>query len=234
MTEEEFEELRPSAFGIAYRMLGSVSEAEDVVQEGFLRLHRARAGGERIASPRAYLSTVVSRLSLDHLRSARVQRESYVGDWLPEPLVASAADDPARKAEMADSLSLAFLVLLENLSPEQRAAFLLREVFDYPYEQIAAIIGTAEDNARQLVSRARKHVNEARPRFEASHERREQLASSFFAALRDGDLQALEKLLADDVVVHADGGGSVRAITRPVYGRDRVARLLLKVMRAAG
>ena len=126
MIEEEVDELRPSAFAIAYRMLGSVSEAEDVVQEGFLRLHRARAGGERIASPRAFLSTVVSRLSVDHLRSARVQRESYVGEWLPEPLVTSAADDPARKAEMADSLSLAFLVLLESLSPEQRAAFLLR------------------------------------------------------------------------------------------------------------
>ena len=130
MTEEEFDELRPSAFAVAYRMLGSVSEAEDVVQEGFLRLHRAREGGERIESPRAYLSTVVSRLSLDHLRSARVQREVYVGEWLPEPLVASADDDPARKVEMADSLSLAFLVLLESLSPEQRAAFLLHEVFD--------------------------------------------------------------------------------------------------------
>jgi RNA polymerase sigma factor (sigma-70 family) len=132
MTEEEFDELRPSAFAIAYRMLGSVSEAEDVVQEGFLRLHRAREGGERIESPRAYLSTVVSRLSLDQLRSARVRRESYVGEWLPEPLVASTVQDPARKAEMADSLSLAFLVLLESLSPEQRAAFLLHEAFDEP------------------------------------------------------------------------------------------------------
>ena len=152
MTEEEFDELRPSAFAIAYRMLGSVSEAEDVVQEGFLRLHRAREGGERIESPRAYLSTVVSRLSLDHLRSARVRRETYVGDWLPEPLVASADDDPARKAEMADSLSLAFLVLLESLSPEQRAAFLLREVFDEPYDRIAEIVGTSEQNARQLAA----------------------------------------------------------------------------------
>jgi RNA polymerase sigma factor (sigma-70 family) len=147
MTEEEFDELRPSAFAIAYRMLGSVSEAEDVVQEGFLRLHRARAGGERIESPRAYLSTVVSRLSLDHLRSAAVRRETYVGEWLPEPLVTDADDDPVGKAEMADSLSLAFLVLLESLSPEQRAAFLLREVFDEPYDRIAKIVGTSEQNA---------------------------------------------------------------------------------------
>src|SRR5919108_336411 len=164
MTEEQLDELRPSAFAIAYRMLGSVSEAEDVVQEGFLRLHRARAGGERIESPRAYLSTVVSRLSLDHLRSAGVRRETYVGEWLPEPLVTSADDDPARKAEMADSLSLAFLVVLESLSPEQRAAFLLREVFDEPYERIAEIIGTSEQNARQLAARARRHTGPPRPR----------------------------------------------------------------------
>ena len=153
MTKNEFDELRPSAFAIAYRMLGSVSEAEDVVQEGFLRLHQVREGGERIESPRAYLSTVVSRLSLDHLRLARIRRETYVGEWLPEPLVAN-ADDPARKAEMADSLSLAFLVLLESLSPEQRAAFLLHEVFEEPYDRIAEIIATSEQNARQLVTRA--------------------------------------------------------------------------------
>src|SRR5262245_60628158 len=169
MTGEEFDELRPSAFAIAYRMLGSVSEAEDVVQEGFLRLHRAREGGELIESPRAYPSTVVSRLSLDQLRSARVRRETYMGEWLPEPLVTS-TDDPARKAEMADSLSLAFLVLLETLSPEQRAAFLLREVFDEPYERIAEVVGTSEQNARQLAARARRHVELGRPRFEASRE----------------------------------------------------------------
>src|SRR5918996_1115788 len=173
MTEEEFDELRPTAFAVAYRMLGSVSEAEDVVQEGLLRLHRARESGERIASPRAYLSTVVSRLALDQLRSARARRESYVGEWLPEPLVASADDDPARQAEMADSLSLAFLVLLESLSPEQRAAFLLREVFDEPYERIAEIIGTSEQNARQLATRARRHVEERRPHFEATRQHRE-------------------------------------------------------------
>jgi RNA polymerase sigma factor (sigma-70 family) len=210
MTEEEFSELRPSAFAIAYRMLGSVSEAEDVVQEGFLRLHRARAGGERIESPRAYLSTVVSRLSLDQLRSARARRETYVGEWLPEPLLASADDDPARRAEIADSLSLAFLVLLESLSPEQRAAFLLREVFDEPYDRIAEIIGTSEQNARQLATRARRHVEERRPRFEASREESEQLATRFFAAAEEGDLEGLEELLAHDVVFRGDGGGKAR------------------------
>jgi RNA polymerase sigma-70 factor (TIGR02957 family) len=226
MTEEDFDELRPSAFAIAYRMLGSVSDAEDVVQEGFLRLHRAREGGERIESPRAYLSTVVSRLSLDHLRSARVRRETYVGEWLPEPLVASADDDPARKAEIADSLSLAFLVLLESLSPEQRAAFLLREVFDEPYDRIAEIVGTSEQNARQLATRARRHVEERRPRFEASREQREELATRFFAAAEEGDLEGLEELLAHDVVFRGDGGGKAPALARAVHGRTRVARIL--------
>jgi RNA polymerase sigma-70 factor (TIGR02957 family) len=226
MTEEELAELRRSAFAIAYRMLGSVSEAEDVVQEGFLRLYRAREGGERIESPRAYLSTVVSRLALDQLRSARVRRETYVGEWLPEPLLASADDDPARKAEIADSLSLAFLVLLESLSPEQRAAFLLREVFDEPYDRIAEIVGTSEQNARQLVTRARRHVEERRPRFEASREQREELASRFFAAAEEGDLAGLEELLAHDVVLHGDGGGKAPALAHAIHGRARVARTL--------
>lgn len=229
MTEEEFDALRPSAFAVAYRMLGSVSEAEDVVQEGFLRLHRARAGGERIESPRAYLSTVVSRLSLDHLRSARARRETYVGEWLPEPLV---GDDPARKAEIADSLSLAFLVLLESLSPEQRAAFLLREVFEEPYDRIAEIVGTSEQNARQLAARARRHVEERRPRFEASREQREALATRFFAAAEDGDLEGLEELLAHDVVFRGDGGGKAPAARRAIHGRAKVARLLIAGLRS--
>ena len=232
MSAEEFEALRPSAFAIAYRMLGSATEAEDVVQEGFLRMHRARAEGERIESPRAYLSTVVSRLSLDHLRAARVRRETYVGEWLPEPLVTSADDDPARKAEMADSLSLAFLVLLESLSPEQRAAFLLREVFDEPYDRIAEIVGTSEQNARQLAARARRHVKERRPRFEASREQRDELATRFFAAAEEGDLQGLEELLAHDVVFRGDGGGKAPAAARAVHGRAKVARLLIAGLRA--
>ena len=227
MTDEQFAELRRSAFAIAYRMLASVSEAEDVVQEGFLRLHRASENGERIASPRAYLSTVVSRLALDHLRSASVRRETYVGEWLPEPLLAGADDDPAGKAEMADSLSLAFLVLLESLSPEQRAAFVLREVFDEPYDRIATIIGTSEANARQLAARARRHVDERRPRFETSHEQREELATRFFAAAEDGDLAGLEQLLAHDVVFRGDGGGKAPAAARAIHGRAKVARLLM-------
>jgi RNA polymerase sigma-70 factor (TIGR02957 family) len=226
------EELRPRAFAVAYRMLGSVSEAEDIVQEALLRLHNTLEQGERIESPRAYVSTVVTRLCIDQLRSARVRRESYVGEWLPEPLVDDGRSDPADHAEMADSLSMAFLVLLESLTPEQRAAFLLREVFDYPYEQIAAIIGTREDNTRQLVARARKHVDEGKPRFEASQQQRDQLASNFLAAMNTGDLHALEELLAHDVVLHGDGGGKVRAIPRPVHGRAKVARLLLAGMRA--
>jgi RNA polymerase sigma factor (sigma-70 family) len=239
-----FEELRPVGFAVAYRMLGSVSEAEDIVQDAFLRLHRRLAEGDRIDSPRAYLATVVTRLCIDHLRSARARRETYV-EALPEPLVgepgtaapliagsgaagfADAGGDPAGRAEMADSLSLAFLVLLESLSPEQRAAFLLREVFDYPYEQIGAIVATSEANARQLVARARRHVDQRRPRFEPSRERRERLARRFFAAARDGDLGALEELLAHDVTLH--GGG----LAQPVAGRVRVARTLLGAIRQA-
>jgi RNA polymerase sigma-70 factor (ECF subfamily) len=225
MTEEQLlSELRPRAFAIAYRMLGSVSEAEDAVQEALLRLHRALQEGERIESPPAYVATVVTRLCIDELRSARARRESYVGEWLPEPLV---DDDPARHAEMADSLSLAFLVLLESLSPEQRAVFLLREVFDYPYDEIAGIVGKSEDNARQLAVRARRHVEDRRPRFEASRVRRDELARGFFAAVQEGDLTALEKLLAEDVVLHGDGGGKAPALARALHGRARVVRTLL-------
>ena len=231
MTEKQLNELRPSTFAIAYRMLGSVSDAEDVVQEGFLRLHQARAGGEHIESPRAYLSTVVSRLALDQLRSARVQRETYVGEWLPEPLLTS-ADDPAHLAEMADSLSLAFLLMLERLSPEQRAAFLLHDVFNEPYDHIAEILGTSEQNARQLAARARRHVKERRPRFEASLEQRQELATRFFAAAEKGDLQGLEQLLAHDVVLRGDGGGKAPAVKRALHGRARVARTLVTGLRA--
>jgi RNA polymerase sigma-70 factor (TIGR02957 family) len=226
------EELRPRAFAIAYRMLGSVSEAEDVVQEGLLRLHRAEQEGERIESPRAYLATVVTRLAIDQLRSARKRRETYVGEWLPEPLLASSDDDPARQAEVADSLSLAFLVLLETLSPEQRAVFLLREVFDYPYERIAEIVGKSEDNVRQLAVRARRHVDERRVRFDVSRDQREQLADRFFGAIEEGDLPALEALLAEDVELHGDGGGKVPALARALYGRSRVARVMRNWLRA--
>jgi RNA polymerase sigma-70 factor (ECF subfamily) len=220
-------ELRPAAFAIAYRMLGSVAEAEDIVQEALLRVHRALDQGERIESPRAYVATVATRLAIDQLRSARARRETYAGEWLPEPLVTDPADDPARHAEMADSLSLAFLVLLESLSPEQRAVLLLHDVFDYGYEEIARIVGKTQDNVRQLATRARRHVEERRPCFDASREQRDELARRFFAAAEQGDLGALEALLAHDVVLHGDGGGKVPALARSLHGRSRVARTLL-------
>jgi len=223
---ELLQELRPAAFAIAYRMLGSVAEAEDVVQEALLRLHTALERGERIESPRAYIATVATRLSIDVLRSARVRRETYVGEWLPEPLVSDSSGDPARHAEMADSLSLAFLVLLESLSPEQRAVFLLHDVFDYGYGEVAEIVGKSEDNARQLASRARRHVEEGRMRFEGSREQRDELARRFFAAARDGDMDGLESLLAEDVVLQGDGGGKAPALARALFGARRVARTL--------
>lgn len=233
MDEQELlEDLRPGAFAIAYRMLGSVSEAEDVVQEGLLRLHRTLEEGERLESPKAYLSTIVSRLAIDELRSARARRESYVGEWLPEPLITSDDDDPARHAEMADSLSLALLVLLEKLSPEQRAAFLLRDVFDYPYERIAEILGKSEPATRQIATRARNHVEDQRPRYEASRKRRDELAERFLAAVGDGDLEALEALLAEDVELHGDGGGQVPALARALYGKKRVAGTLRNWIKA--
>jgi RNA polymerase sigma-70 factor (ECF subfamily) len=225
-TQELLQELRPGAFAIAYRMLGSVSEAEDLVQEGLLRLHTAIEDGQQLASPRAYLSTVVTRLAIDELRSARARRETYVGEWLPEPLLTTGEDEPARHAETADDLSLAFLVVLESLSPEQRAAFLLHDVFDYPYGRIAEIIGKSEPATRQIATRARRHVSERRPRYEASRRRRNELGERFLAAAQDGDLAALESMLAADVELHGDGGGRVPALARPLLGRRQVAAAL--------
>jgi RNA polymerase sigma-70 factor (TIGR02957 family) len=221
-----FDELRRVAFSIAYRMLGTVTEAEDVVQEALLRVHRELSAGTRLESPQGYVATVATRLAIDELRSARVRRERYVGDWLPEPLIGDAAGDPAQHAEIADSLSLAFLVLLESLSPEQRAVLLLRDVFGYGYDEIAAIVGKSVDNTRQLAARARRHVEERRPRFEASREQRDELARRFFAAAEEGDLEALEALLAHDVTLQGDGGGKAPALARTVVGSDRVARVL--------
>ncbi len=231
--EHELEQLRPTSFAIAYRMLGSVSEAEDVVQEALLRVHQAIERGEQIISPRAYVATVTTRLAINELRSARVRREQYAGEWLPEPILTDGVDDPAQHAEMADSLSLAMLVLLESLSPEQRAALLLHDVFDYGYREIAEIIGKSEDNARQLVSRARRHVEERRPRFQSSREHREELTRRFLAATEQGDLAGLEALLAHDVVLTGDGGGKVPALARSLHGRNRVARTMLTWMRIA-
>jgi RNA polymerase sigma-70 factor (ECF subfamily) len=226
MSTELLDDLRPRAFAIAYRMLGSVSEAEDIVQEALLRVHEAIERGEEISSPRAYVATITTRLAIDELRSARARRESYVGEWLPEPIAESPENDPAARAETADSLSLAFLVLLESLTAEQRAALLLHDVFDYDYDEVAEIVGTSIDNARQLASRARRHVQEGRPRFEPSAELRERLADSFFAAAEQGEFEKLEALLAEDVELHGDGGGRAPAIKRPVFGRVRVAQML--------
>jgi RNA polymerase sigma-70 factor (ECF subfamily) len=232
--EQLLDELRPGAFAIAYRMLGSVSEAEDVVQEVLLRVHRAIDGGEQLASPRAFAATVTTRLSINELRSARARRERYVGEWLPEPIITDGDDDPAQHAEMADSLSVAMLVLLESLSPEQRAVLLLHDVFDYPYPEVAAIVGKSEDNVRQLATRARRHVEQRRPRFETTREQRDELTRRFFAAAEQGDLGGLEALLAHDVELTGDGGGKVPALARSLHGRDRVARTLINWFRFAG
>jgi RNA polymerase sigma-70 factor (ECF subfamily) len=226
-TESLLAQLRPVAFGIAYRMLGSVSEAEDVVQEALLRVHRALESGEQVRSPRAFTATVTTRLAMDELRSARVRRELYVGDWLPEPLITDGADDPAEQAATADSLSLALLVVLESLSPEQRAVLLLHDVFGYGYSEITEVVGKSEANVRQLAVRARRHVEGRRPRFTTTSERRAELAERFFAAAREGDLAGLETLLAHDVVLVGDGGGKAPSLARSQQGRSKVAHTLI-------
>lgn len=228
------EGLRPLMFSIAYRMLGSASEAEDVVQEAYLRFHRTRVEGTAIESPKAFLTTVTTRLAIDALRSARMRRETYVGVWLPEPIAASAtAPDPAERAEMRESLSLAFLVLLETLSPVERAVFLLREVFDYDYSQIAEIVQKSEDNCRQLFARARKRIDEGKPRFNPDTHQQQELAARFFGAADQGDLAGLVSFLADDAAFFGDGGGKARAYPRPLYGRDRVALALRSLFKTA-
>lgn len=228
---QDHEEFRPLLHSIAYRMVGSVSEAEDLVQEAYLRFHRSLADGEVIESPKAYLSAIVTRLAIDHLRSARVRREQYVGPWLPEPLVADESLDPAEQVETADSLSMAFLVLLESLSPVERAVFLLREVFGFGYEEIAGVVKKSEENCRQIAARARRHVEERSPKFEASRRQKEELAKRFFAALEEGDLHSLTELLAADVVMTGDGGGKAPAVRRPLHGGERVARFLVDLAR---
>jgi RNA polymerase sigma-70 factor (ECF subfamily) len=221
------DELRPLMFSIAYRMLGSVAEAEDVVQEAFLRMHKSSLEGNRPSSPSAFATTVTTRLAIDALRSARHRRERYVGPWLPEPLVESDDMDPAWRMEMDDSVSLAFLVVLERLSPVERAVFLLREVFGYEYIDIAGVVGKSEANCRQLFARARRRLAEDEPRFEPPAEYHRVLSRRFLDAVRDGDVSGLERLLAADVVLYADGGGKAPAIQKPVVGATRVARFLV-------
>ena len=225
---ERFEEYRPLMFSIAYRMLGSITEAEDIVQEAYLRYQAASP--ERIISHKAFLSTVVTRLCLNQLSLAKIQREAYIGPWLPEPALTDMDErfTPANQAEMHESVSMAFLVLLEQLTPAERAVFLLREVFDYDYAEVAAIVGKEEAACRQLLSRAKKHIAGHRPRFKPTPEAHRQILTQFVQAVSKGELAGLLELLTDDVELWADGGGkALGAVTRPLFGRDTVARFLL-------
>ncbi|MER6304458.1 RNA polymerase sigma-70 factor [Streptomyces sp. NPDC001739] len=223
---EEFEELRPLLFSIAYRILGSVGEAEDAVQEAWLRFD---GSATRPLSTKAFLSATVTRISIDVLRSARVRREEYVGPWFPEPLLSDPYQDPARSVELADSVSMAALVLLERLSPLERAVFVLRQVFGFGFDEVAAAVGRSEAACRQLLVRARRHMEAGRPRFEAAREEREELASRFLDALREGDVAGLQDLLAADVSLVGDGGGKAPQLARAVMGAESVARLLASV-----
>lgn len=228
-----FEELRPLMFSIAYRMLGSVGEAEDVTQDAYLRYHRACTDGVEIASPKAYLTTVTTRLAIDAARSARARRETYVGTWLPEPLSVSLDPDPAALVEMNDALSLAFLTLLQTLSPVERAVFVLHEAFDYPYEEIAEIVRKSEQNCRQIFTRARKRISEGKPRFDASLSKQQELANRFYGAAQRGDLDHLVDFLAADAVFYGDGGGKAHAYTHPLVGRELVVKALQAMAREA-
>jgi len=220
---EQFDELRPLLFAIAYRILGSVSYAEDAVQDTWLRYE---SSATEPTSPKAFLSAVVTRLSIDVLRSARVRREVYVGNWFPEPLVDDPYDDPARSAELADSVSMASLLLLERLSPLERAVFVLREVFAFGFPEIASAVGRSEAACRQLAVRARRHMDAGRPRFDADRREQEELAARFFDALREGDVDGLRELLAADVQLVSDSGGKAPQWGRGAFGAENVARLL--------
>ncbi|REF00808.1 RNA polymerase sigma-70 factor [Thermomonospora umbrina] len=223
---EEFQELRPLLFSIAYRILGSVAEAEDAVQETWLRFG---ASTTRPTSTKAYLSATVTRISIDVLRSARVRREAYVGPWFPEPLLADPYEDPERSAELADSVSMAALLLLERLSPLERAVFVLREVFGFGFQEIASAVERSEGACRQLAVRARRHMDEGRPRFEADRREREELAERFFDAFKEGDLDGLRELLAADVQMVGDGGGKSPQ-WKPITGAGNVARILAAIV----
>ena len=243
MTETQWPipELSSVMFGVAYRMLGSVASAEDVVQEGLLRLHALPAAeAADVRSPEAYATTVATRLAIDELRSARARREQYVGTWLPEPLPAARTEtrlgaDPASTVEFDETMTIAFLMLLEELTPLERAVFVLREPLGYSYADIAEIVGMSQVNCRQALSRARSRIRSAKsgaaPRFAVSPAEQDELAAAFFAACRDGDLAALERLLADDVAFYGDGGGKAQAIRQPVLGRDAVLRFLGGLLR---
>jgi RNA polymerase sigma-70 factor (ECF subfamily) len=223
--EAVYTALRPLLLSIAYDMLGAVGEAEDIVQEAFLRFHREVSAGLEIASPRAWLSTVTTRLAIDHARSARARHETYVGTWLPEPLPTETAPDAALHVETVEALSMAFLILLERLSPAERAVFILRDVFDFGFDEIADIVGKSEDNCRQIAVRARRRVEDGKPRFEGSRERRDALARQFFEAAGAGRTDGLVDMLAADVVLYTDGGGKGPAFPQPVRGTEHVLRI---------
>jgi len=246
MTDQQFERYRPLLFSIAYRMLGSAMDAEDIVQEAWLRY--LQADHQQISSPKAYLSTIVTRLCINQLKSAREQREQYIGPWLPEPILTGgsrlALDQPltegvaltvtpAQHLSRTDSISMAFLVLLEQLTPAERAVFLLREVFDYDYTEIAVALDKSEAACRQLFSRARKHMAVHRPRFESTNEDQERLVKGFLQAVEAGDVETLTGMLADDVVVWTDGGGKVSAALQPIHGPDKAVRFILGTQRFA-
>ncbi|HTB11330.1 MAG TPA: sigma-70 family RNA polymerase sigma factor [Bryobacteraceae bacterium] len=217
--ENQFEQYRPLMFSLAYRMLGTRADAEDIVQDAYLRWQSASQ--EEVRAPKSYLTTVVARLSLDSLKSARRKRETYVGEWLPEPIVEPPG---ASAAEMAESLSLAFLHVLETLTPDERVAFLLREVFDADYAEIAATLDTSESNCRQLIARARKHIRDRRPRFKVDRAHQQSILQQFLLAAQTGDPSQLLPLLSAEVVLHSDGGGKVPATINPIYGADKVSR----------
>jgi RNA polymerase sigma-70 factor (ECF subfamily) len=221
---ELFNEHRPLLFSTAYRMLGSVMDAEDMVQETFLRWQQAPDAD--VESPKAYLTTIITRLCINHMNSARVQREQYVGPWLPEPIITDQGFDPVKGTNMAESLSMAFLVLLEQLTPVERAVFLLREVFDYEYSEIARILDQKETNCRQILRRARQHLKQSRPRFDFSPEQHEELLQQFLQATSRGDIEGLLALFSKEIVLYSDGGGKAAAMPNPIHGPDRVARFL--------
>jgi len=223
-----FSQYRGLLFSVAYRMLGSVADAEDMVQETFIRWQQA--ANDEIRSPRAFLVTVITRLSINQLQSARVRREEYVGEWLPEPLVTGPESDPLGVLKVDESLSMAFLLLLERLTPMERAVFLLREVFEYEYEEIAKVLGQSEANCRQILSRAKQHVGDIRRRFDASAREHDDLLKRFMQAVRKGEIKGLVDLLSSDAVLHSDGGGKAIAQPHMIEGAENVARLILDRM----
>jgi len=223
---------RPRLFGLAYRMLGSRADAEDVLQDAYLRWQTARR--DELKSPEAWLVTVVTRLSIDRLRSAKVEREAYTGPWLPEPLVAPDPELPERSLELADDISQAFLVMLERLAPEERAVFLLREVFDADYPEVAQMLGKSESSCRQMLHRAKERVHQERPRFQVNPEAHKRLLARFAVAAASGDLESLRQLFAEDVSFTADGGGKVKSTTKPIQGGERVTRLFWAITRRVG